>query len=116
VYALLPIRIHPKGASVCSPMAEHRAHGAGQDQPVTTERPVVHVSEVEAYRVLPRQVRPSRDLPETGDAGLDLQPPHHVGLVARALVRKRWTGADQSHLAANDVEQLRQLVERVPTQ
>ena len=42
---------------------------ASQDREILDDRPVVDVVEVEADGVLPREVAPTRDLPEAGQPG-----------------------------------------------
>ena len=51
------------------------------------------------------------DLPQAGDAGLHRQPAAMPQVVALDLARERRPRADEAHLAAQHVQELRQLVE-----
>ena len=51
-----------------------------------------------------------------GESRLDLEPPPLARVVAFDLVAKRWAGTDERHLTTYDVPELRQLVEREPSQ
>src|SRR3954447_10862644 len=96
-----------------------RQHGKDrlpEDLQVEGERPVLDVVEVESDAVLPRQVGPAADLPEARDPWLDQQPPVDVVRVVGDFARQRRPRPDERHVAADDVEQLRQLVERVAPQ
>src|SRR5207302_1647061 len=75
------------------------------------ERPVLDVVEVEAYGVVPGLVFAATHLPQTGDPWLDEMPAMLVVDECRALDGQR-ARADERHLAAQDVDQLGQLVER----
>ena len=80
---------------------------------VLDDRPVVDVVEVEAHRVVPRQVAAPGDLPQAGHAGADVEAPLDVGRVAPHLGRQGRAGTDEAHVAGDDVDQLRQLVDGV---
>ena len=71
-----------------------------EDLEVLDEVPVLDVVEVEAYRVVPREVAAATDLPETGHPGLHQQPPVDVLLVQRDLRGQRRARPDEAHLAA----------------
>ncbi len=85
---------------------------APEDRQVLHDRPVVDVVEVEAHRVVPREVGAAGDLPEAGEARADVEATLHVDLVATHLGGQGGPGADEAHVAGDDVEQLRELVER----
>src|SRR5699024_8570718 len=56
------------------------------------------------------------DLPEPGEAGLDEHATRGATVVRRDLAGERRARADEAHVAAQDVEELRQLVEGVAAQ
>src|SRR2546426_11135860 len=70
------------------------------------------VAEVEAYHLVEGGTAPARDLPESGDSrfGFDESPPVPE-LILDELARKRGAWPAQRHLPAQEVPQLRQLVE-----
>ena len=82
-----------------------------QDLHVEPERAAAHVLEVERDHLLERQLRAAADLPQAGDARLDGEAREPVLGVALDLVLDRRARADQRHVAAQHVPQLRQLVE-----
>src|SRR4029453_13591443 len=75
-------------------------------------RPVLDVVKVEPHEVVEGQVRAARDLPEARDSRQD-EVALAVPLLQELVVPGRQrAGADEAHLAAEDVRELRQLVER----
>src|SRR5450755_3770181 len=83
-----------------------------QNLQVEDKRPVLHIAQIEPDRLLPGQVGAAVDLPQPGDARLDYQPAPDVVAVPCSLVRQRGPRADQRHVPAHDIDQLRQLVHR----
>ena len=78
---------------------------------VQSER-VLRVAKVEAHHLVERRAAAAGDLPETGDARLGFEHAAAVpGLVLLDLVRQRRPRADERHVAAQHVPELRQLVE-----
>ena len=57
-----------------------------------------------------------RDLPEAGDARQDHEPGHVLGPIASKLVEWNRARADETHLAAENVDELRQFVDAPPPQ
>src|SRR3954447_15009929 len=102
--------------SVGAGAAEDRAHGLPENHQVEGERPVLDVADVDAHRVVPGEVRATADLPEPGKTRLDEEAAVHVVAVLLDLSLQRRAGADQRHVPAQHVDQLRQLVGRVPAQ
>src|SRR5262245_30592264 len=90
---------------------EHRRDRPEQDLEVEPHRPAVDVGEIELDPPVEVLLAPSLHLPQPGDAGLHRQPAAMPQVVALDLPRERWSGSDEAHLAADDVPQLRQLVE-----
>ena len=72
---------------------------------------------VQAHRVRQGQVGAAADLPQPGDPWLHYDPPGHVGsVVLGGLLRQRGPRPDDRHLAARDVDQLRELIQGVAAQ
>src|SRR4051812_16730814 len=80
--------------------AQDGPHGLPEDHQVEGERPVLDVADVDAHRLVPRQVRAAADLPEAGDARLHEQPAGHVEAVLLHLAGDVRTRADEAHTAA----------------
>src|SRR3954469_19684916 len=59
-----------------------------------------------------RDARGAEDLPVAGHARSEVQAAAVAPLDLAVLVHDEWTRADEAHLAAQDVQQLRQLVQR----
>src|SRR5450756_3037041 len=87
-----------------------------QDHQVHRDRPVVHVSQIEAHGLVPVEVGSSADLPQAGQSRLDVQATVDRVRVARHLSGEGRTRSDQRHVAADHVPQLRQLVDREPSE
>nr|CAI0336050.1 hypothetical protein SHINE37_30209 [Rhizobiaceae bacterium] len=102
------------GASFGSIAAARKADGrdgAGDDHEIAHQRPVADIMRVEGdARRIGHVVAPA-DLPETGEAGAGLEIVDGGGLVELQLVLDHRARPDEAHLAAQDVEELRQLVE-----
>jgi hypothetical protein len=87
-----------------------------QNLKIKHERPVLHIAELESHRVTPGQIRTPAHLPEPGDARLDSQSALHAVAVSLGLVGQQRARADQGHVAAYYVDELRQLIHRPPSQ
>src|SRR4051812_49001873 len=92
--------------------ADERKRRARQDLEVDLRRAVVDVPDVELDPLLPRQRRPPVDLRPAGDPRPHLETAPLTRCVPVDLVAQRRAGADQAHVAADDIPQLRQLVDR----
>jgi hypothetical protein len=73
---------------------------------------VLDVPEVQLDALRPRQGGTAVDLGPAGDPGADRQPSQLALGVLRDLVRQRRARPDDRHLPAQDVDEVRQLVER----
>src|SRR5262249_5179772 len=98
-----------------------RAADEGERRPqqylqVDEWRPVLDVPDIELDSFVPGQARAAVDLRPAGQAGLDLQPAALARRVALDLVGERGPRPDHAHVAADDVPELRQLVDRQPAQ
>ena len=87
------------------------ARRAEEDPEVETERPAAGIRDVHVERLGERRPGPRRHLPEPGDARRDEEPLELMRLEELGLVREARTWADERHVAAQDVQELRQLVQ-----
>src|SRR5262249_14289587 len=108
-----PGRGRPRGRSVGSEAlaAEDELDGAGEDAGVEAGRAVLDVPDVELDPRLPGDPGAALDLGPAGDPGADLVAPPLPRRVVVDLGRDRRARADDRHLAAQDVDQVRDLVE-----
>src|SRR6476660_7704967 len=93
--------------------AEHRRDGLEHDEQIVRDGPILDVEEVEANVVVERQLAAASRLPEARDAGADLESIAVPVLVGSDLLGERRPGPDQAHLALQDVQELRELVQAV---
>src|SRR5512134_3657573 len=115
--ALLACRSRgPTGAEpsrlIRTPAADDRERRLDQDRDVEPDRPVLDVVEVEPDEVVEGQGRAPRDLPEARDPGQDEIALPVPGFEPLVVADRERAGPDQAHLAAQHVQELRQLVER----
>src|SRR2546421_4963867 len=87
---------------------EERLRRAGEDLQVDPGGAVVDVPDVELDPLVPGQLRAAVDLSPAGETRLDLEPPALAGRVALDLVGEGRAWADEAHLAAQHVPELRQ--------
>src|SRR6266496_4376114 len=105
-----PVKKPLVGAAPC----EHGGECLREDRDVEPDRPVLEVVEVEADEVVEGQLDAARHLPQACHAG-----EHEVALAMpdlelHVVAQRQRPRADERHLAAQDVQHLRQLVERIP--
>src|SRR5262249_61197813 len=105
-----------RSTSVGAAAAEDGRDGLDQDRDVEPDRPVLEVEEVEPDEVVEAEVRAARDLPEAGHAGDDDVGLAVPGVEALVVAQRQRARADEAHLAAQHVPELRDLVEREPPQ
>src|SRR5437016_4903672 len=103
-------------ASIRAAAREHRGKRLREDRDVQPDRPVLEVVEVEADEIVERQLDSPGHLPQPGHPGQ-----HEVALAMPVLelnvvTQRQRAWADERHLAAYDVQHLRQLVDRIPPQ
>src|ERR1700730_6582244 len=96
--------------------AEERTRRPQHDLRVDERRTVFDVPEVELDPLGPGELRATVDLRPAGDSRLDVEPVSLALVVLIDLVTQGRTRPDQRHLAADDVPELRQLVEGDPAQ
>src|SRR5438876_232036 len=83
-----------------------------QDLDVCPERARPCVPEVETHHLVERRTAAAGDLPQSGNPGLYVEKAAAVPrLVLLELVGNRWPRADERHVSAQHVPELRQLVE-----
>src|SRR4051812_13775293 len=102
--------------SVRAAPREHRGERLDENRDVEPDRPVLEVVEVEADEVVEAERDPARDLPEPGHPRQ-----HEVALAVPVLeldvvADRQRPRPDEAHLGAQDVQHLRDLVERVLAQ
>src|SRR5919199_711547 len=95
---------------------EERERRPREDLQVEPRRAALDVPDVELDPLVPRQPRAPVDLRPAREPGLDLEPAPLPRRVAVDLVPQRRARPDQAHIAADDVPELRELVERQPAQ
>ena len=96
----------------CARAAKYGGNCARKDLQVEPERPFVHVLQVEAHPLLEGNRAAAIYLPEAGDARADAEAaalPILAEAVVIALRQRAW--ADETHLALQNVNELRQFVD-----
>ena len=81
------------------------------DQNVSDHRPVVDIREIEANGFIPRQIGSATYLPQTGNTGLNEQPPLHITVVGFNFSPQWRTGTDDTHLLSEHVDELWQFID-----
>src|SRR5215471_4334251 len=109
-------RLTPAAGCALVRAGEERARRAEQDPGVDAWRPVLDVPEVEVDSLVPGERRATVDLCPAGQARLHREAAQLPLGVALDLVAKRRPRPDHRHLAAHDVPELRQLVDRRPAE
>src|SRR5262245_7086715 len=95
------------------PLAAERENRRRQYLQVEPDGHVLHVEQVVLDPLMKVAVLAvvATDLPETSDPRADGKPRVAPGDAQLVLAKGRWPGADQTHIAAKDIQQLRQFVE-----
>src|SRR5438067_245909 len=91
--------------------SEYVARRTEQQLDVGPERPARHIQVVDLDHLLERHAAAAEDLPRASHAGRQVQAAPAPALYEVVLVDDERARADQAHLALEDVDQLRQLVE-----
>src|SRR4051812_9528194 len=105
----------PAGVALVRP-GEEGARRARQDLQVDPRRAMLDIPDVELDALIPRHARAAVDLRPAGDPRLDVEPASLSRRVLLDLVRERGTGADQAHVSAHHIPELRDLVDRQAAQ
>src|SRR5687768_74527 len=106
----------PTTGSAAVGAAEEREGRAEEDLEVDLGRAVPDVPDVELDPLRPRQRRASVHLRPAREPRADVEPVPLVLVVLLDLVAQRRPRPDDAHVAAQDVPELRQLVDRRPPQ
>src|SRR4051812_49247761 len=104
-------RILPATGRALVRAAEERERRLGEDLQVDQRRAVLDVPDVELDAVRPRQGGTAVHLRPAGDSREYVEPTPLALVVALDLVPQRRSRSDDAHVAAQDVPELRQLVE-----
>src|SRR5881275_718142 len=99
--------------SLRAPARENCRERLQQDSCVERERPLVDVLKVERHPIVEAQVAAAADLPESCDPLRNTEAPNEpcFAEVGEVASRQR-TWPDERHISLEDVQELRQLVER----
>src|ERR1043166_1717307 len=97
--------------SVSALPGEHNRDGAGENQAVEPQRPAVDVHQIELNPLLVGAPTAAADLPQAGDARLRGEAAHLVatGELREVALQDR-PRSDDAHVAAQDVDELGQLI------
>src|SRR2546422_7853354 len=82
-----------------------------KNREVEPQRPAANVLDVQLAHLPIGQPIAAGYLPQPGDPGLDAKPVELPVVVRLKLVRQRRPGSNQTHLAPEHIEQLRQLIQ-----
>src|SRR5881275_2289653 len=96
--------------------AEQRERRPQEDEQIRLPAAMADVPEVELDPLGPREPGAAVDLGPARDARLHVEPVQLPLVVLLDLVAQRRTRADDRHVAADDVPELRQLVEAQPSE
>src|SRR5207237_10726404 len=111
-YVVFPGERQVYAALGCAAAEEDGGDGAEQDLQIERGRPVVDVLQIELHPAIEVDVVAAADLPETRQSGLHRQAAAMPPLIRADFLRNRRTRADETHVAFEDVPELRQLIER----
>ena len=92
-------------------MAEDNRNGAPEEHEIQPDAPVMHVPAVHLYALGVVDVAASTGLPHTGNAGEDGVVLLDIFPIPRDFLLDDGTGTDETHLAFEDIQELRQLIE-----
>ena len=106
------------GTSGLAPLSaeDGRDPGTQDDRDVEPDRPVLEIREVQPDQIVEGQAGAAGDLPETRDTGQHQVPLPMPRCEQLVVAERQRAWADEAHLPAQDVEHLRQLVDREPAQ
>src|SRR4051794_31990068 len=92
-----------------APPGEQQPGGAHEDAHVEPQRTVIDVPDVQRDSLLPVERPAAVDLGPAGQPRLHLKAAALLGRVELHLRRDRWSRADDRHLPADDIDEVRQL-------
>src|SRR5215212_9942422 len=91
---------------------EYMRHRADQRLDVAPQGPIGPIEVVHLRHLMQRHARGAQDLPVAGHAGRHLETPPLPTLDLLILLRHQRPRADEAHFPGQDVEELRDLVQR----
>src|ERR1700676_529452 len=95
--------------------AQDCAWGLRQDLKIKPERPSASVVQVETHHIVKVHTAAAFHLPQPGDSGFDLKNAAAVPeIVFFVLVGKRWPWTHDGHVAFQNINKLRQLIQAGP--
>src|SRR5579864_8683232 len=98
-------------ATLRSPVAQkHKGNGAEENLDVEPERPVVEIKQVELHPMFEVDMVAAFESPQAGQPGTHAQTPPLPRFVFLDFLRNGRPRADERHVSAHDVPQLRQLI------
>src|SRR5450759_59546 len=107
-----PLGDSNSGCSESSGPPQHGGYRSEQDAHVQPEGPLLNILPIEIDDILEIQhLAPSAHLPEPCYARLGIQPPEMVVLVLLEVGFEERPGTNERHLADQDIEKLRKLVQ-----
>lgn len=92
-------------------MAEDNRNGAPEEHEIQPDAPVMHVPAVHLYALWIVDVAASAGLPHAGDAGEDGVILLDIFPIPRDFFLNDGAGSDEAHLAFENIQELRQLIE-----
>src|SRR5687768_10495632 len=95
----------------CSTLSEDGRCGQQQQPQIQPETAMIYILHVHHHSFRISGFAAATNLPETAESGLYAQQLLAINRVLAQLIPDDWTRTNQAHLAAQDVEKLRQFVE-----
>src|SRR5262249_9509650 len=105
----------PRRSLTCASAGHYRRNGPKDQVEIADQAPVIDVLKVHVHPLFERDLIAAARLPNASQAGSNGQAPPLPGLVLHDLAGYRWPGSHDAHFAAQHVDELRQLVDRVPS-
>jgi hypothetical protein len=98
------------------PAAPEEGWDGSRDQlAIVEQRPARYVQIIKSDHFAERNVTSAENLPESGDSRFEGKPTTAPIPYIEILVEWKWPGANQAHSAAEDVDELRHLVDGAPS-
>src|SRR6185436_17220709 len=108
---------HVRMAGLRQPLGgDDLLHRLPEDPQVEPDGAVIDIPDVEAQALFPGLRVAAVDLRPAGDAGPHFVPARLLGRIEREIFRQERPRADEAHVAAQHIPELRQLVKAVAAQ
>ena len=91
--------------------AQHRRHRLEQYNEISPGRPRIDIRVIEPHPLVEREVRSTRDLPQTRDSRLHRKSAPSECIVSSNFTRQRRPGPDDRHVAPQHVEEIGKFVD-----